>query len=151
MCVLPPDEGLKGLDAVLSELVIVDVTELHHQRDDLLQILSCGRTQRSHFASDRRRQKRRFLSGRLTDPVSGLSADGGRALDVRPGGRHVVVPPQLRQKVLDQIDEDQVPTGHDEVAQSHDGPLSRVTRQQHNKAIKQLSRQQVDKKNCHDK
>ncbi len=59
----------------------------------------------------------------LTDPVSRLSADGGRALDVGSGGRHVVVPPQLGQKVLDEIDEDQIPTGHDQVAQSHDGPL----------------------------
>lgn len=59
----------------------------------------------------------------LTDPVSSLSADGGRALDVGSGGRHVVVPPQLSQKVLDQIDEDKVPTGHNQMAQSHDGPL----------------------------
>lgn len=55
-----------------------------------------------------------------------LPADGGRALDVRPGGRHVVVPAELRQKVLDEVDEDQVPTGHDQVAQSHDGPLETV-------------------------
>lgn len=64
----------------------------------------------------------------LTDPVSSLSADGGCALDVGSGGRHVVVPPQLGQKVLDEVDEDQIPTGHDQVAQSHDGPL----KQSHN-------------------
>lgn len=57
--------------------------------------------------------------------MSSLSADGGRALDVGSGGRHVVVPSQLGQKMLDQIDEDQVPTGHNQVAQSHDGPLKR--------------------------
>lgn len=55
--------------------------------------------------------------------MSRLSADGGRALDVRSGGGHVVVPPQLGQEVLDQVDEDEVPTGHDQMAQSHDGPL----------------------------
>lgn len=38
-CVLPPDEGLERLDAVLSELVIVNVTELDYQRNDFLQIL----------------------------------------------------------------------------------------------------------------
>lgn len=59
----------------------------------------------------------------LTNPVSSLSADGGCALDVGSGGRHVVVPAQLSQKVFDQIDEDQISTGHHEVAQSHDGPL----------------------------
>lgn len=37
---VPPDEGLEGLDAVLPQLVIVHVTELHHQRDDLLQVLT---------------------------------------------------------------------------------------------------------------
>ena len=42
--VLPPDEGLEGLDAVFSELIVVNVTELHHQRNDLLQILSWGST-----------------------------------------------------------------------------------------------------------
>lgn len=40
LCVLPPNEGLKGLNAVLSELVIIYVTKLHYQRDDLFQILS---------------------------------------------------------------------------------------------------------------
>ena len=62
----------------------------------------------------------------LTDPVSSLSADGGRALDVGSGRGHVVVPAQLGQQVLDQIDEDQIPTGHNQVAQSHDGPLRTV-------------------------
>lgn len=38
--VVPPDEGLEGLDAVLPQLVVVNVAELHHQRDDLLQILT---------------------------------------------------------------------------------------------------------------
>lgn len=68
----------------------------------------------------------------LTDPVSRLSADGGRALDVGSGGRHVVVPAQLGEEVLDQIDEDQVPAGHHEVAQGHDGPLKQS--QSHNKS-----------------
>lgn len=36
---LPPDEGLEGLDAILSQLVVVYIAELHHQRDDLLQVL----------------------------------------------------------------------------------------------------------------
>lgn len=40
MFVLPPNEGLEGLDTVLSELVIINVTKLHHQRNDLLQVLS---------------------------------------------------------------------------------------------------------------
>lgn len=73
--------------------------------------------------------------------MSRLSADGGRALDVRPGGGHVVVPPQLSQEVLDQIDEDEIPAGHDQVSESHDGPL-KVTR-------KQLSGQHRDRiKGC---
>lgn len=62
-------------------------------------------------------------SRHLTDSVARLPADGRRALDVRPGGGHVVVPAQLGQEVLDQVDEDQVPAGHDQVTQSHDGPL----------------------------
>lgn len=66
-------------------------------------------------------------SGRLTDAVSRLSADGRRALDVRPGGGHVVVPPQLGQEMLDQIDEDEVPAGHDQMSKSHDGPLRGYT------------------------
>lgn len=49
LCVLPPDEGLKGLDAVLSELVIVNVTKLHDQRNDLLQILSYRHTECFEF------------------------------------------------------------------------------------------------------
>lgn len=76
--------------------------------------------------------------------MSRLSADGGRALDVRPGGGHVVVPPQLSQEVLDQIDEDEIPAGHDQVSESHDGPLrgTAVTR-------KQLSGQHGDRiKGC---
>lgn len=64
-------------------------------------------------------------AGRLTDPVSSLSADSGRALDVCPGGRHVVIPPQLGEEVLDQVDEYQISAGHNQVAQSHDGPLKR--------------------------
>lgn len=60
---------------------------------------------------------------RLTDAVSRLPADGRRALDVGPRGGHVVVPAQLRQQMLDQVDEDQVPARHHQVAQSHDGPL----------------------------
>lgn len=55
--------------------------------------------------------------------MSRLPADGCRALDVGPGGGHVVVPAQLRQQVLDEVDEDQVTAGHHQVAQSHDGPL----------------------------
>lgn len=69
------------------------------------------------------RRRRRRRSERLTDAVSRLSADGRRALDVRPGGGHVVVPPQLGQEMLDQIDEDKVPAGHDQMSKSHDGPL----------------------------
>lgn len=40
LCVLPPNKGLKGLDAILSELIIINVTKLHYQWNDLLQILS---------------------------------------------------------------------------------------------------------------
>lgn len=72
----------------------------------------------------------RRRSERLTDAVSRLPADGRRALDVRPGGGHVVVPPQLGQEVLDQIDEDEVPAGHDQMSKGHDGPLSGYTRKQ---------------------
>lgn len=57
--------------------------------------------------------------------MSGLSADGCRALNVGPGGGHVVVPAQLGQKVFDEVNEDQVSAGHDQVTQSHDGPLKR--------------------------
>ena len=64
-----------------------------------------------------------ITTGILTDAVPGLPADGGGALDVGSGRRHVVVAAQLRQKVLDQVDEHQVPTGHHQVTQSHDGPL----------------------------
>lgn len=89
----------------------------------------------------------------LTDPVSGLPADGRRALDVGPGGRHVVVPAQLRQEVLDQIDEDQVPAGHHQVAQSHDGPLEqsqhsgRVT-VQHLLRVHEKNRSSAGNKSC---
>lgn len=57
--VVPPDEGLEGLDAVLSQLVVVNVTELHHQRNDLLQILSC---RHRHCESDPERTDVKHVS-----------------------------------------------------------------------------------------
>lgn len=80
----------------------------------------------------------------LTDPVSGLSADGSRALDVGPGGRHVVIPPQLGQEVLDQINEDQIPAGHHQVAQSHDSPLKYSHSQHHDAATGNSTTSQVN-------
>lgn len=52
----------------------------------------------------------------LTDAVASLPTDGRCALNVGPGGGHVVVPAKLRQQVLNEVDEDQVPAGHDQVA-----------------------------------
>lgn len=88
-----------------------------------------------------RRRRRRRRSERLTDAVSRLSADGRRALDVRPGGGHVVVPPQLGQEMLDQIDEDKVPAGHDQMSKSHDGPLGGGVRG-HKKTVVRTTREQ---------
>lgn len=57
MYVLPPNEGLEGLDAVLSELVIINVTKLHHQRNDLLQVLSWSQMVRGRIVTKRYDQK----------------------------------------------------------------------------------------------
>ena len=54
--------------------------------------------------------------GGCTYAVAGLPADGSSTLDVGPGGGHVVVPPQLRKQVFNQVDEHQVTTGHHQVA-----------------------------------
>lgn len=59
----------------------------------------------------------------LTNAMASLPADGCRALNVGPGGGHVVVPAKLREQVLNEVNEDQVPAGHDQVAKGHDRPL----------------------------
>lgn len=97
----PPDERLESLDAVLPQLIVVHVTELDHQGDDLLQVLSCKQTGQQSDTHKTTTSRVSAAASRLTDAVSRLSADGRRALDVCPGGRHVVVPAQLCQQVLD--------------------------------------------------
>lgn len=59
----------------------------------------------------------------LTNSVAGLSADGSDALDISASGGHGIVAWELRQQVLDEVYEDEVPTAHDQMTQSYNGPL----------------------------
>lgn len=55
--------------------------------------------------------------------MSSLSADGGDALDISASGGHRVIARKLGQQVLNKVYEDEVPTAHDQMTQSYNGPL----------------------------
>lgn len=86
---LPANEGFKGLETVLSQLVVLHAGEFHHHGDHLLQMLT-WRQKARQLNPPKKVSKFPFVSERSitealdrTNSMAPLSADGSQTLDVR--------------------------------------------------------------------